>query len=34
MREIKFRAWEEINKVMHFDFRFIKSGNDDILNFL
>lgn len=28
MREIKFRAWEEVNKVMHLDFRFIKSGDE------
>jgi uncharacterized phage protein (TIGR01671 family) len=28
MREIKFRAWDESNKVMHFDFQFIKSGNE------
>lgn len=27
MREIKFRAWDEKNKIMHFDFQFIKSGN-------
>jgi uncharacterized phage protein (TIGR01671 family) len=27
-REIRFRAWDESNKVMHFDFQFIKSGND------
>ena len=26
MREIKFRAWDEKNKVMHYDFEFIKSG--------
>ena len=26
MREIKFRAWDEGNKVMHFDFQFIRSG--------
>ena len=25
-REIKFRAWDEGNKVMHYDFQFIKSG--------
>lgn len=28
MREIKFRAWDEGNKEMHYDFQFIKSGND------
>ncbi len=28
MREIKFRAWDEMNKTMHFDFQFIKSGED------
>lgn len=28
MREIKFRAWDENNKVMHFDFQFIKSGDE------
>jgi uncharacterized phage protein (TIGR01671 family) len=27
-REIKFRAWDEQNKVMHHDFQFIKSGNE------
>ena len=27
MREIKFRAWDEQKKVMHFDFQFIKSGD-------
>jgi hypothetical protein len=34
MREIKFKAWDEQNKIMHFDFQFIKSGetgNDWIL---
>lgn len=25
----KFRAWDEGNKVMHYDFQFIKSGDDD-----
>lgn len=25
-REIKFRAWDERNKIMHFDFEFIRSG--------
>lgn len=29
MREIKFRAWDELNKVMHNEFEFIKSGNDN-----
>lgn len=28
MREIKFRAWDENNKIMHNDFQFIKSGNE------
>jgi uncharacterized phage protein (TIGR01671 family) len=28
MREIKFRAWDERNKIMHNDFQFIKSGNE------
>jgi uncharacterized phage protein (TIGR01671 family) len=28
-REIKFRAWDELNKIMHFDFQFIKSGDED-----
>lgn len=27
MREIKFRAWDEGNKIMHYDFQFIKSGD-------
>jgi len=26
MREIKFRGWDEGNKIMHFDFQFIRSG--------
>lgn len=26
-REIKFRAWDELNKIMMHDFQFIKSGN-------
>ena len=26
MREIKFRAWDEMKKVMHYDFEFIRSG--------
>ncbi len=29
MKNSKFRAWDEQNKVMHYDFQFIKSGNDD-----
>lgn len=28
MREIKFRAWDEGNKVMHYDFQWIQSGNE------
>lgn len=28
MREIKKRAWDEKNEVMHYDFQFIKSGED------
>ena len=28
MRQIKFRGWDERNKVMHYDFRFINSGNE------
>ena len=28
MREIKFRAWDEGNKVMHFDFQFVKTGDE------
>ena len=27
-RELKFRAWDEMNKVMHYDFQFIKSGDE------
>lgn len=27
MGERKRRAWDEINKIMHYDFEFIKSGN-------
>jgi len=27
-REIKFRAWDEQNKVMHYNFQFIKSGEE------
>ena len=26
MREIKFRGWDEIHKVMHYGFEFIRSG--------
>ena len=26
MREIKFRAWNEQYKIMHYDFEFISSG--------
>ena len=28
MREIKFRAWDERKKVMHFDFQFFTSGEE------
>ena len=27
-REIKFRAWDERNKIMHYDFQFIRSGTE------
>lgn len=27
-RTIKFRAWDEQNKIMHNDFQFIRSGNE------
>jgi len=27
-REIEFRAWDELKKVMHNDFQFIKSGDE------
>jgi len=27
-REIKFRAWDEQNKIMHSDFQFISSGDE------
>ena len=27
MRQLKFRAWDEGNKVMHHDFKFISSGD-------
>jgi uncharacterized phage protein (TIGR01671 family) len=28
MREIKLRAWDEINKIMHYNFQFVKSGDE------
>ncbi len=28
MREIKFRAWDEQKKIMHYDFQFVRSGTD------
>ncbi len=28
MREIKFRAWDKLNKIMHYDVSFIKSGDE------
>jgi uncharacterized phage protein (TIGR01671 family) len=28
MKELKFRAWDEQKKVMHYNFQFIKSGED------
>jgi len=28
MRDVKFRAWDEQNKIMHYDFQFIKSGDE------
>jgi hypothetical protein len=28
MRESKFRAWDECNKIMHNDFQFITSGSE------
>lgn len=28
MKNSKLRAWDEQNKVMHYDFQFIKSGNE------
>jgi uncharacterized phage protein (TIGR01671 family) len=28
MREVKFRAWDEGNKIMHNDFKFINSGDE------
>lgn len=27
-REIKLRAWDEINKIMHYNFQFVKSGDE------
>ena len=27
MRDTKFRAWDEMNKVMHYNFKFINSGD-------
>lgn len=27
MEDIEFRAWDEKNKIMHYDFQFIASGN-------
>ena len=29
MEEIKFRAWDQVKKIMHYDFEFIRSGADD-----
>ncbi|MDR0645916.1 MAG: YopX family protein [Elusimicrobiota bacterium] len=29
MREIKFRAWDEKNKIMHNDFQFVRSGTQN-----
>lgn len=28
MRELKFRAWDEMGKIMHYDFQFIRSGTE------
>lgn len=28
MRELKFRAWDEQQKIMHYDFQCIKSGEE------
>jgi len=28
MRILKFRAWDEKNKIMHYDFEFIRSGTE------
>lgn len=28
MRKINLRAWDELNKIMHYDFQFISSGNN------
>lgn len=30
MRELKFRAWDEMSNIMHYDFQFIKSGNEGV----
>ena len=27
MRDIKFRAWNEMSKAMHYNFKFINSGD-------
>lgn len=29
MRELKFRAWDEQNKIMHYNFEFIRSGIEE-----
>ena len=29
MRDYRYRAWDEQNKVMHNNFQFIKTGNED-----
>ena len=26
--KIKFRAWDEANKIMHYDFQFVKTGDE------
>ena len=28
MKKLKCRAWDELNKVMHYNFQFIKSGEE------
>ena len=33
MRDIKFRAWDDMQKVMHNNFQFIKSGDDGMIGF-